>query len=168
MFHLLLLDIDGVMTDGTKLYDANHRCIGKSFCDKDFTAIKRFKAAGIQVAFLTGDTDFNAGMAKTRNIRLFDARTLCENLKKEQALPYIRRFYGVTNKEICYVGDDYYDVGILNEIGYAYVPANSCMDITSLVNCCYRLKTKGGEGVIDEIYSIFKSQLKEQYPDDNL
>lgn len=48
---LLILDIDGVMTNGTKVYDDDHNVLSKSYNDKDFTAIKIFKQMGIDVCF---------------------------------------------------------------------------------------------------------------------
>ena len=55
MIKLLILDVDGVLTDGNKTYDINHTCVYKKFNDRDFTAIKRFKATGINVVLLSGD-----------------------------------------------------------------------------------------------------------------
>ena len=52
---LLILDIDGILTDGTKVYDVEHKPIYKRFMCKDFTAIKRFSAAGIKVIMISGD-----------------------------------------------------------------------------------------------------------------
>ena len=52
---LVILDIDGVMTDGKKFYDKNGDVLCKQYNDKDFTAIKRFMATGIDVCFLSGD-----------------------------------------------------------------------------------------------------------------
>ena len=51
---LLILDIDGVLTDGTKVYDREHNPIHKTFRCKDFTAIKRFIAAGVKVIMPSG------------------------------------------------------------------------------------------------------------------
>ena len=67
MIKLLILDVDGIMTDGVKYYDKEGVVKLKTFCDKDWTAIKRFKSIGIQVLFLTGDP-FNEAIAKNRNI----------------------------------------------------------------------------------------------------
>ena len=52
---LLILDIDGVLTDGTKDYDVDHKPVYKKFMCKDFTAIKRFMAAGVKVIMISGD-----------------------------------------------------------------------------------------------------------------
>ena len=55
MIKLLILDVDGILTDGKKQYDREGNVRMKTFCDKDWTAIKRFRALGINVIFLTGD-----------------------------------------------------------------------------------------------------------------
>jgi len=41
MIELLILDVDGVLTDGTKVYDIDHNVLSKRYMCKDFTAIKR-------------------------------------------------------------------------------------------------------------------------------
>ena len=70
MIKLLILDIDGIMTEGNKLYDRSGLCKFKFFNDKDWTAIKLFRCHDVDVCFLTGD-DFNLDIAKNRNIDCF-------------------------------------------------------------------------------------------------
>ena len=64
---LLILDVDGILTDGTKVYNKDHNVLSKRFMCKDFSAIKRFMAAGIKVIMISGDS-WNRDMAKKRNI----------------------------------------------------------------------------------------------------
>ena len=68
LIELLVLDIDGVLTDGKKYYGLDGLPFAKTYCDKDFTAIKRVRGAGISVCFLSGDERVNKAMAKNRNI----------------------------------------------------------------------------------------------------
>ena len=70
MIKLVILDVDGVMTDGKKYYDRDGNVVMKNFCDKDWTAVKRFRAIGIPVVFLTGDP-FNAKILSNRNLLAF-------------------------------------------------------------------------------------------------
>ena len=42
---LLILDVDGVLTDGTKVYDKNHDVLSKRFMCKDFSAIKKIHSS---------------------------------------------------------------------------------------------------------------------------
>ena len=74
MINLVILDIDGVLTDGRKYYDKNGMPFAKTYCDKDFTAIKRLRGAGVSVCFLSGDNVVNEAMAKNRNIDFYYAR----------------------------------------------------------------------------------------------
>ena len=55
LIKLVILDVDGVLTTGKKYYNREGEVKLKSFCDKDWTAIKRFQAIGIPVIFITGD-----------------------------------------------------------------------------------------------------------------
>ena len=67
MIKLIVLDVDGILTDGKKYYNRDGDVVMKTFCDKDWTAIKRFRAMDIPVVFLTGDP-FNESIARNRNI----------------------------------------------------------------------------------------------------
>jgi len=94
MIKLLILDVDGVMTDGKKYYDREGTVRLKTFCDKDWTAIKRFRALGINVMFLTGD-GYNVEIANNRNIDVIVTR----NKEKADYLPEICKDYGVSPGE---------------------------------------------------------------------
>ena len=67
MIKLIVLDVDGILTDGKKYYNRDGDVVMKTFCDKDWTAIKRFRAMDIPVVFLTGDP-FNESIARNINI----------------------------------------------------------------------------------------------------
>ena len=88
MIKLILLDIDGVMTDGRKYYDKEGTVRLKTFCDKDWTAIKRFRALGIQVAFLSGD-GFNANIANKCTPKI-DAPCAACRARRPGVTPWMR------------------------------------------------------------------------------
>ena len=73
LIKLAIFDIDGVLTNGKKTYGKDGSCISKTFCDKDFTAIKRFIAAGVKVIMISGD-NYNKTMAEKRNIDFYCTR----------------------------------------------------------------------------------------------
>ena len=87
MIELVILDIDGVLTDGKKYYDKTGMPFAKTYCDKDFTAIKRFRGAGVSVCFLSGDENVNKEMAKNRNIPLRG-----EKIKQSLLIRYLKIF----------------------------------------------------------------------------
>lgn len=155
IFKVLALDVDGVLTNGKKIYSKDHIPQFKEFSDIDFTAIKRFKAAGIQVVIVSGD-EFNRGMAEKRNLDFINAREISSDLDKSKCLPLIIKKYGVTPAEIAYVGDDYYDISLLNSVGYAFCPRNAAICVKSVAQI---LDADGGNGVIDILYEKVKNNL---------
>lgn len=148
---LLILDIDGVLTDGTKVYDKEHNVVSKRFMCKDFTAIKRFLAAGIKVIFISGDS-FNEQMARKRNIDFYCTRNSNLNLDKSTFLDYFENFYNIPIEKMAFVGDDYFDLSIIKKLKHTFCPSDSPEIIRN--NCNTILISKGGGGVIVELYDM--------------
>ena len=150
---LLILDVDGVLTDGTKVYDKNHDVLSKRFMCKDFSAIKRFIAAGIKVVMISGDS-WNREMAQKRNIDFYCTRdygTL--NLDKSVLLDKFQKKYEVYRHHMTFVGDDYFDLSMFQALENTFCTADSPDIIKQHASIV--LKSKGGEGVIRELYDLF-------------
>ena len=149
---LLILDIDGVLTDGTKVYDKNHNVLSKRFMCKDFTAIKRFIAAGVKVIMISGDS-WNADMANKRNIDFYctrDVGTL--NLDKSLLLDTFQEKYNIDREHMAFVGDDYFDLSMFQALEITFCTFDAPMTIKE--NTLYPLLSKGGEGVLVELYDL--------------
>jgi YrbI family 3-deoxy-D-manno-octulosonate 8-phosphate phosphatase len=157
-FDLLILDVDGVLTDGTKLYDHEHRVAFKTFNDKDFTAIKRFQAHGVTVVFLSGDKSVNEGMAISRQIPFFFSKLPNGNIDKSVFLETLKERYGA--QTVAYVGDDYYDQTIIDKVDYAFCPTDAISDIQKK---CTVLTKEGGKGVIAELFDITMRDLPQNF-----
>lgn len=148
MVKLLILDVDGVMTDGRKYYDREGNVKMKTFCDKDWTAIKRFRALGIKVIFLTGDS-FNVSIAENRHIDVIVNRTDNYHRDKSSYLVEICREYGVMPNEIAYVGDDIFDINIMNSVKYKYCPADAPDEVCKVAQVIPRV---AGDNVVAELF----------------
>ena len=148
---LLILDVDGVLTDGTKVYDENHTPLYKRFRCKDFTAIKRFVAAGVKVIMLSGD-NWNSDMAKKRNIPFYCTRGSDLGLDKSVYLKHLEATYDVNQENMAFVGDDYFDLSMFKSLFWTFAPSDSPRIIRQ--NCLYLLKSKGGQGVVQELYDF--------------
>ena len=148
---LLILDIDGVLTDGTKVYTEKHEPVYKRFRCKDFTAIKRFIAAGVQVIMLSGD-NWNAEMARQRNIPFYCTRGSDLGLDKSVYLSHLESTYDVKKENMAFVGDDYFDLSMFKTLFWTFAPSDSPRIIRQ--NCLYLLKSKGGQGVVQELYDF--------------
>ena len=122
---------------------------------KDFTAIKRFIAAGVKVIMLSGD-NFNRQMAEKRNIDFYCSRNKDLSLDKSRYLETFNEKYNIDINKMAFVGDDYFDLSIIKRLKYTFCPSDSPSIIkdTSL----YTLQSKGGEGVIIELYDLFRDK----------
>jgi 3-deoxy-D-manno-octulosonate 8-phosphate phosphatase (KDO 8-P phosphatase) len=161
---LLILDVDGVLTDGTKVYDIHHNVLSKRFVCKDFTAIKRFIAAGVNVIMLSGDA-FNERMAKKRNIDFYCSRNKDLSLDKSRYVEIFSDKYNIPAENMAFVGDDYFDLSIFRKLDHTFCPNDSPNIIKK--HASVTLKSDGGSGVIVELYDLFESSgwLKEASED---
>jgi 3-deoxy-D-manno-octulosonate 8-phosphate phosphatase (KDO 8-P phosphatase) len=164
-FDLLILDIDGVMTDGTKVYGPDGAVLAKRYCDQDFTAIKRFKAAGIAVCFLSGDRTVNEAMARTRGVDFVFARDPQGGLDKSQFLPRLAERYAVPVERMAYVGDDYYDLSIIENLRWTFCPSDAIADVRGRVRAV--LPRPSGHGVVAALYEAFREVIPFAYPVDS-
>jgi len=146
MIDLIILDIDGVLTDGRKYYGIDGMPFIKTYCDKDFTAIKRLRGAGIKVCFLSGDERINKAMAKNRNIDFYSAR----GKDKADFLSEFTEIYDTTPNNMLYVGDDLFDLSIMKLVGFSFCPndaPNKIKEYCKIKNDGV-IDTSGGNNVI--------------------
>ena len=158
MIKLIILDVDGVMTDGKKYYDRDGKVVLKNFCDKDWTAIKRFRALDIPVLFITGDP-YNEMILSNRNLPTVVNRGEGFHRDKVNFLPDVLKEYDVSADEVAYLGDDLFDYRIMQEVGHPY-----CVDDSprSLQEISYPLLCKGGENAV--MYFFEELEDKELIP----
>ncbi len=150
MIKLAILDIDGVMTDGKKTYNLNGDVISKTYCDKDFTAIKRLRASGISVCFLSGDNRINEPMAKNRNIDFYYAR----GKDKASFIPFFEDQYSCDSSEMLYIGDDLFDFSILQRVGYAFCPNDAPNKLKNFCGVSNTVNRPGGNNVVAALIDI--------------
>ena len=153
MIQLVILDIDGILTDGKKYYNLDGMPFAKTYCDKDFTAIKRLRAAGVKVCFLSGDSKINEKMAKNRNIDFYNAR----GLDKGEFVEKFSHIYNVKPKNMLYLGDDLFDLGIMKKVSHAYCPNDSP---DTVKEACEIIEAKGGDNLVCKLVDLL---LKKGY-----
>jgi 3-deoxy-D-manno-octulosonate 8-phosphate phosphatase (KDO 8-P phosphatase) len=162
---LIVIDVDGVMSKN-KIYDKEGGCTHKEFCDKDFTAIKMFKAAGAKVCFLSGD-NWNRRLAENRKIDFVYSSRNDGIIDKTARMYEIFEKYKIEDiSEVVYIGDDYYDLDVLKILEHSYCPNDANPVLYRYSN---RLNTKSGDGVIWELYEVLRCRINSiLYPGDNL
>jgi len=155
MVKLIILDIDGVMTDGRKYYNQDGDVEYKTFCDKDWTAIKRFIAIGIPVVFLTGDANINMKTVKNRQIPIFLNRISQNTIPKEEFLPKFEEMFKCKSSEMVYFGDDLFDIGIMKAVGHPFCTNDSPRMVKSHA---YSIRVDGGHNAVAALFDILEER----------
>ena len=160
LIKLVILDVDGVLTTGKKYYNREGVVKLKSFCDKDWTAIKRFQAIGIPVIFITGDP-YNKQILDNRNLENYICRSgvfreefkkdeVVEVLDKAELLPEICEKYDCSVREIVYAGDDLLDIGIMRKIEWTFCPQDAPQMVKDIASST--LKQNGGNNFVVALF----------------
>ena len=152
---LLLLDVDGVLTDGRIIYDSRGRDM-KFFDVHDGMGVYLLKKSGIPTILIT------AKGSRTIKPRAKDMRvdTVFENISPKSAvLKKIVKKYKINLDEICFVGDDLVDLCLMKKVGFPIAVFNACSEIKQVAH--YITLRQGGRGAVREVAElILKSKGK--------
>jgi len=145
---LLLLDVDGVLTDG-RLYYGNSGEELKAFDIQDGLGIKLLQRGGIKVGIVTGRT---SSLLKRRAQEL-DIQPLIQGREdKLTALNELLEDMDITLEEIAFVGDDLPDLAVLRRVGLGITPANGNHILAS--QALWQTKKSGGNGAVREVAEL--------------
>ena len=111
---LLVLDVDGVLTRGEIIYD-NKGGELKIFNVKDGLGIFLLGKAGIKTVLLTAK---DGSVVRRRAKDMGVAEVIGGMLPKEKMLGVLSKKYKVNNEEMCFIGDDLIDLGVIRDVGY--------------------------------------------------
>ena len=151
---LLLLDVDGVLTDG-RIIIGNYGDEIKNFDVKDGLGVMLIKRAGLKCAIITARS---SKIVRTR-AKMLAIDKVYENHYKIKSLEDIKKRFAVEEREICFVGDDLIDIPILKRVGLAVSVPNAIDEVKSIAH--YVTKKPGGKGAVREVCEmILKSQGK--------
>jgi len=145
---LLLLDVDGVMTDGSIIYDGNG-LETKVFNVKDGHGIKMLQRFGIEVGIITGRTSLVVDIrAKELGIELVYQGAL----RKLDSYEDIKRRTGLNDGQIAYTGDDVIDVPVMRRVAFAAAPADGLAEARNIAH--HVTACGGGRGAVREICDL--------------
>jgi 3-deoxy-D-manno-octulosonate 8-phosphate phosphatase (KDO 8-P phosphatase) len=142
---LLLLDVDGVMTDGGIIYDASG-LETKRFNVKDGHGIKMLQRYGVEVGIITGRTSI---VVDNRSRELGISLVYQGSLKKLDSYEDIKQKTGLADDQIAFMGDDVIDVPVLRRVGFSAAPLDSLSEVLSVVD--YVATLPGGCGAVREV-----------------
>ncbi len=145
---LLLLDVDGVLTDGV-VYVHGDGGESKGFHIKDGAAIVWAQHAGLKVGLLSarhsGSTMHRAAQLAIRIVRQGMA-------SKRAAFDEILRETGLAESEVAYMGDDLLDLPVLARDGLSAAPADAAAEVRQAVH--WVSAADGGRGAVRELIEL--------------
>ncbi len=153
--NLLILDVDGVMTDGRVIINDRGE-EPKHFCVKDGQGLKMLMTAGVDVALVTGrKSQVVLHRAEELGIKhvyqgVVDKRALCSQMIIDN---------GFKKHEVCCMGDDLPDLAMFLESGLCVAVADAVEEVREASD--FITKSKGGYGAVREVCEwILKSRGK--------
>lgn len=145
---LLILDVDGVLTDGRIILD-NGNNEHKAFHVRDGHGIRMLIHAGIKVAIITGRYS-KVVERRAHELGITDVFQKC--LKKKTAYARLLSQHSLHDYEVAYIGDDIIDAPIMAVVGLPIAVADAAdeaKDYALMVT-----KNRGGRGAVREITDI--------------
>ncbi|RMF92223.1 MAG: phenylphosphate carboxylase subunit delta [Nitrospinota bacterium] len=160
---LLILDVDGVMTDGRVTFDAQGQEM-KTFHVRDGHGIVLAHQANLRSAILSGRaSDVVAQRAAELGIDLVFQKVY----NKLEVYETLLAQTGLQREETAYIGDDVVDIPVLRQVGFSVAVADAVPEVKEIVD--FVTEHKGGEGAVRECIELILraqgvwSQLIAQY-----
>ena len=145
---LLLLDVDGVLTDGRIIFDANG-IESKFFNVKDGHGIKLLQRTGIEVGIVSGR---KSQVVTNRAAELGITRVFQGALDKLGPYREILKETGLADDEVAFMGDDIIDVPVMRRVGLAAAPADAVEEV--LPHAHFIARNRGGWGAVREVCDL--------------
>jgi 3-deoxy-D-manno-octulosonate 8-phosphate phosphatase (KDO 8-P phosphatase) len=149
----VVMDIDGVLTDGRIIY-GNYGDELKFFDVQDGFAVAALKTCGLKTAWVTArKSRINQKRAKELQVT-----KLCQNVKdKRKQFQKLLKKFRLSAEEACFIGDDLPDLGVLREAGLAVAVGNAAPEVKAVAH--YVTEKHGGRGAVRETTDlILKTQ----------
>jgi 3-deoxy-D-manno-octulosonate 8-phosphate phosphatase (KDO 8-P phosphatase) len=145
---LLILDVDGVMTDGSIILDNEGNEL-KKFHVRDGHGIKMLGRAGIKTGIITGRKS-NVVEIRARELGITDV--FQKIYKKSAVYEKLLKKYKCSDENVAFMGDDIVDVELLKRAGLSAVPADA--DEETIRYADIVMKKSGGKGAVREFTDL--------------
>jgi 3-deoxy-D-manno-octulosonate 8-phosphate phosphatase (KDO 8-P phosphatase) len=152
---LLILDVDGVLTDGSIILD-NEGNEFKAFHVRDGHGIKMLHKAGVQVAIITGRHS-KVVERRAHELGITEVYQRCHI--KSVAYEHLLEKMGIADREVAYVGDDIVDIPLFKRVGLSIAVADATEETKA--EAMIVTESRGGKGAAREVCElILKSNGK--------
>ena len=145
----VIFDIDGVMTDGSIVVDADGKELFKTFNVKDGLGVQMLAKAGFELGIITGRT---STIVATRARTLGIQHVYQGKLDKTAAFDDLLNKLDITEKQVAYIGDDIPDVPLLKRVGFSACPADAHKSAAAAA--VWQSAFQGGRGAVREFADL--------------
>jgi 3-deoxy-D-manno-octulosonate 8-phosphate phosphatase (KDO 8-P phosphatase) len=152
---LLVLDVDGVLTDG-KLYISATGIESKAFNVRDGLGLKLLLKAGFEVAIISGRNS-RAVRHRMRDLGIKHLYLGVEN--KIMALKKLQNKLRLSAKNISYIGDDLLDLPVMKQVGFSVAVYDAIPEVRR--NADYITTAIGGNGAVREVCDLLILALEQ-------
>ena len=143
---LIVLDVDGVLTDGTILLGGQGDTEIKAFHTRDGAGMALWRDAGYHLTFLTG----RSGLAVERRARELRIDPIWQGVRdKPAAFQEILAHFDVAPEQVAAMGDDIPDLRLLGQVGFSACPSDAAVDIRERVDLV--VPSRGGHGAVRDL-----------------
>jgi 3-deoxy-D-manno-octulosonate 8-phosphate phosphatase (KDO 8-P phosphatase) len=150
---LLLLDVDGVLTDGSIVYSHSGTEM-KAFSTRDGFGIRLLQEAGVDVGLITARTS-EAVQRRAQDLNLKHVYQGVRN--KIEAFTAILAVQQLQAAQVAYMGDDWLDLPLLTRVGLAVTVADAAREVKEVAH--YITKRPGGRGAVRELCDLLIAAL---------
>ncbi len=145
---LLILDVDGVLTDGKLFFDYQGNEF-KAFHAHDGHGIKMLQQTGIEIAVISG----RESVIVSKRMEELDVKLVYQNQRdKRAAFAELLQKLDLTPEQVAYVGDDVVDLPIMTKVGLAIAVANALEAVKACADWTTTLS--GGNGAVREVCDV--------------
>lgn len=145
---LLLLDVDGVLTDAGIFYSQSGLEM-KRFNAHDGYGVVRAREHGLKLGIISGRQSSIVDV-RAKEMQITDVEQNAAD--KVAAMERIRQRHGVDINEVAFMGDDLFDLPLLNVVGLSAAPRNALPDVQKRVD--YVTRASGGDGAVRELIDL--------------
>lgn len=144
----VLMDCDGVLTDGSIIYSGGDEML-KIFNAHDGFGINRGRLHGLKFAIISG-MSAEANERRAKRLAIEELYQNCSN--KCEAAEEIKLKYSLQDENLCFMGDDVFDIPLLNQVGFSAAPPEAIEEVRNEVH--YITKVSAGRGCVREMIDL--------------
>ena len=145
---VLVMDVDGVLTDGRIIVDSNG-VESKNFDVQDGLGIVLFRKCGLKTAIISAR---QSEVVKFRASDLSIDQVFVGVYPKISAYEEMIKNFGCSDSEVCFIGDDVVDLSVLNRVGFSVAVDNAVFEVKEAAH--YVTKQRGGNGAVREVIEM--------------